>query len=408
MVGLNGRELSNIGVVAIVVTVPFDGPRIQNLPNPVRPDFVTGEPSGQEPLSRANATPTNLSEAYGFDSSTSQTFSRGTTMQIYPNLQHYKLFQEAIAQSRRLSLAPVTTNGPPPNSMICFNGHWNTTMRSSSVGRCVTGRTRLFSMGPDFGIPVQQWGLQEIWKTGGLVTFSPTLILRSPHQFADIMEHIRATPGWAAYVVPTTMLWCEESWALQARCPNPSLAFATLTSALFMDDNLRQLARGSNEGGGLAVSYCPPPLSNQQACVRWLDWLRQVFECTEYEPLIQLCRKAHAAQHQATQTNAVNGGGRTPASGNNTPNPSGGRSPMRENAQPPPLDLLTVELEGIRDLMAMRLRPQLLPYRRYLYIGSLSNRNEAYRIGERAIEFVEPADFVAILSGVSTLTASCF
>ena len=37
-----------------------------------------------------------------------------------------------------------------------------------------------------------------------------------------------------------------------------------------------------------------------------------------------------------------------------------------------PLDLVDIETSQIEDLTAMRMRPHLLPYRRYIYIGDVS------------------------------------
>jgi hypothetical protein len=124
-----------------------------------------------------------------------------------------------------------------------------------------------------------------------------------------------------------------------------------------------------------------------------------VFACEEWQPLLQLCREARVFQaNNNNKRKTTTGGGHTPASGNNTPNANGAAAPP-----PPPLDLYSVELDTINDLIGMRSRPHIVPYRRYIYIGSLSNRSEAMRVGDRSIEFVDPDDFVALLSGVSTV-----
>lgn len=373
-VGLDPWTLEQIGVVAIVVNIPLQGHAIPTLPNPVRPDFLTGEQADQ---GRPPQDPMNIAESYGF---TRATVEVGDTVMLYPP-NDFGLYPHAVEQAKRLSLSPPKQpNGP--HWMILLNNYWLKSTRSQSVATYLSRSTRIFAMGPDFDIPISQWGLREIWKKGGLVTFSPTLLLREPQRFAEIMEVIRVTPGWAAYIPPSTVLWCEESWHNRTRCPQSSMAFAALTSALFMDDQIMQLAGAlQDDMGGLAVSYCPPHLAQREQCAKWIDWLRRVFQCDDYEALLKLCSEGYKAQAQAKQHRG-SGSGSGPS-------------------QPAPLNLLDVEMNIVGDLVDMRQRPHIVPYRRFIYVGALSNRAEINRYYEKAVEFVDPQDFVAFLSGVS-------
>jgi len=81
------------------------------------------------------------------------------------------------------------------------------------------------------------------------------------------------------------------------------------------------------------------------------------------------------------------------------------------------LDLVDIETSQIEDLTAMRMRPDLLPYRRYIYIGEVSLDQRlcghlgsavssfASRFGSSLhtiqIEFIAADRFEAIFSGVS-------
>lgn len=363
-VGLNGQNIETMSVVAIVLSIPVDGKPVPMLPNPVHPDFVSGDAPEMPP--NAPPKPMIVAESYGFDSTMANSMSGGGVA-IYPS-HKTKLWTDVRDQFMKYGLEPPP-QGTPPATYVVLNSRWAEATASTSVTPCLSRRTQIYGYGPDLHLPAPQWRMKEMWKTGGLVTFSPTLILRSPDRFVEIMDIIRETPGWAAYIVPTTILWAQDSWGRSARCPDSAKAFSTLSSALFMDDDLHQMA---GSGGGLAVTYCPPQLPQRNACTKWLDWLRAVYECTEYEPLVELCKQARAAQLETRRGSIP--GSRTPLPGGNSTPVPGARSPKMD-APLPPLDLIDVEKNGIRDLMAMRQRPHIVPYRRYIYIGPVSNAN---------------------------------
>ncbi len=89
-------------------------------------------------------------------------------------------------------------------------------VRSGAVRSYLPQRTKLYTIGPSLSTLPSQWLLQPIWQTGGLVTFSPTFILRSPERFGDIMRTIRASTSWAAYILPSLVEWASLSWTESA------------------------------------------------------------------------------------------------------------------------------------------------------------------------------------------------
>lgn len=134
------------------------------------------------------------------------------------------------------------------------------------------------------------------------------------------------------------------------RCPQPTRAYQTFTKSLFLDRHLLALSRSkASAGGGLAVSVCPPHYADTDACARWLEWLARTTDETEYQALANLC---------LDYTN--------PAPAN-----KGGMN-MDIDLEIPELDLVDIETKQMVDLTAMRMRPHLLPYRRYIHIGEVS------------------------------------
>ena len=134
------------------------------------------------------------------------------------------------------------------------------------------------------------------------------------------------------------------------RCPNPTQAYQTFTQSLFLDQHLLNLSGSpAGAGGGLAISTCPPLMSHNDRCARWLEWLQQVSTATDYQTLVDLC-------HDYVRS-------------------KGGSNKMVEmNDQD--LELVDIEKKQIEDLTNMRKSPHLLPYRRYIYIGEVSLQRE--------------------------------
>lgn len=134
------------------------------------------------------------------------------------------------------------------------------------------------------------------------------------------------------------------------RCPNPAQAYQTFTQSLFLDQHLLRLSGSpAGAGGGLAASTCPPLLSHSERCARWVDWLQKVSTTTDYQTLVALCNdyvQTRDGPNKAVEANDMN------------------------------LELVDIEKKQIEDLTNMRKSPQLLPYRRYIYIGEVSLQKE--------------------------------
>lgn len=135
------------------------------------------------------------------------------------------------------------------------------------------------------------------------------------------------------------------------RCPNPTKAFDALSRSLFLDQHLLRLSgSASAAGGGLAVSCAPPGIHQVEACTKWMDWLRKIDETSDYDKLIDLCLGVAPADFFSLDEVGVEK-----------------KESIRKE-----LELVDIERAQLEDLIAMRSRPHLLPYRRYIHIGELS------------------------------------
>lgn len=126
-----------------------------------------------------------------------------------------------------------------------------------------------------------------------------------------------------------------------------------------------------------------------------MEWLARVADETEYQALANLCLEYN------NPTRAKTGG-----------------MNMDIDIEIPELDLIDIETKQMEDLTAMRMRPHLLPYRRYIHIGEVSfsaDKKSKLSAGvslwtvtvllglrlTQQIECIDPESFAAVLSGVS-------
>ncbi|KAK6906162.1 hypothetical protein I203_100146 [Kwoniella mangroviensis CBS 8507] len=134
--------------------------------------------------------------------------------------------------------------------------------------------------------------LNPIDGQGGLVTFSPQLILRSPGKFVNVMKFCMTNPHWAAYFTPAAMEFINSGWSNRQLCPDATQAFSVLVQFLPLDGLLRDLAgAGITSGGGLSISCCPPNPYQADDCIKWKTWLHDVCATTDYQELVTLCEK---------------------------------------------------------------------------------------------------------------------
>ncbi len=194
------------GLVVLLLALPLISDTVPDLPNPVRPDLNVDKSSFSKPVNPSGS----LLETYGLDESFLQSCFRRKVI-YYPRSQGPT---DRIFESIQKALKACEAIGPGdsvPDIIFIGNGKIQRTLHSTSIRTCLGRRTRFFSFGPALQLPPSQWGLKQVWSRGGLVTFSPTFILRSPDKFGEIMAMIRISQNWDAYIIPAVIEWTSLS-----------------------------------------------------------------------------------------------------------------------------------------------------------------------------------------------------
>lgn len=365
-VNLNGWQLDQLKYVALLLQVPLvPTTTVPDLPNPMRP-FSTRETS-VPPLVPRDAP--NSAASYGLDDeAAAQMAAHGGALCILPGAQgKCALYNEVVQTAQKWQ---ISAELKLPKNIIVLNGAFTMTAASSAFRNTLDRPTRIYSLGHDLMSLTTRWHMRPIWERGGLVTFSPSFLLFNYDRLGPIMRIIRTDPNWAAYIHPSTMIWLNEH--MKRKSPNPVASFAALTSSLFFDDNLLRLAGTmSAQTSGLAVSCAPPDLPQRAKCTLWVDWLGKVFNTTEYEPLVELCRE------WANHTGAP-----------------GADSTVAE-----------VDETSWNDLVVMRTIPHIVPYRRCIYIGSVCPKVATMASVEKGnrtgVELITADSFESVYAGVS-------
>lgn len=359
---LNGWKMDQLDIVAILLKVPMvPTTTVSDLPNPVRP-FATKETSVPPPVP---VDAPNTAVSYGFDDEAAAQVAARGSLCILPSSQRSSAFYMQVVQQAQT--VKIKADPHNPKTVLVLNGTFSSATATDTFRNTFDRPTRYYSLGHDLMSLTTRWQMRPIWETGALVTFSPSFLLLNSERLGDIMKVIRTEPLWAAYIIPSTLIFLDEH--LKKKAQDPVGAFGALTSALFLDDNERRLAGTmSTETSGLTVSCAPPPLPIRELCTRWIDWLGRVFKCTEYAPLVDLCLEY-----------VVESRSRVPG---------------------PEATIAEVEEASINDLISMRTLPHTVPYRRCIYVGSLGPKlvDVAKKNG---IDWIMPDSFDSVFAGVS-------
>lgn len=203
--------IEDAGIALVVVRLPLTSDPPPSLPNPVRPDLSDID---IKPRSDMNLDQVHVLASYGLFPRYFATLT-GRPAVSYP-VRENDCDAFDIQLVREFQNQGVLPYDPQvrPDYILFKNGHMGRAIRSSTTRHTVNRRTQFSTVGPALHLAPSQWGLTEIWKTGGLVTFSPTFILRNPDKFSGIMTNIRTAPNWAAYVIPEVVQWLETSWKI--------------------------------------------------------------------------------------------------------------------------------------------------------------------------------------------------
>lgn len=196
-----------MGLVALLVSLPLDSQPPPALPNPVKPEIEI-RVSKPHPLMLGSC---DLLDSFGLSSGLLSSFG-GKFVQYRPGHKEGPLDDFFHGVKAGFKSVGVKHIGDKLDTFLIENARLFTAIRSTTMGNALPRRTTIMAMGPTLSLLPSQWKARTIWSNGGLVTFSPTFILRSPDKFAEIMRVIRPANSWAAYIVPSVVEWASMSW----------------------------------------------------------------------------------------------------------------------------------------------------------------------------------------------------
>ncbi|WVQ73629.1 hypothetical protein IAR50_003209 [Cryptococcus sp. DSM 104548] len=214
-----------------------------------------------------------------------------------------------------------------------------------------------------------------------VVTLSPYLLLKQPKMWMKVMEALRETRRWGAYLIPSVLCFLKQTWDSRDYdlSPDPTKSFCALIKSLPLDGG-HTFYTGAPWGQayGLSVS-CNPPLEKlKRSLMEWRLWLTDVARQSDFEGLVSKCIGVEPGHFEA-----LNGGD------------AGQVSSATE-----PVDREDVILNQLRDLTAMKTNDELV-YTRYVYLGQFemgeANKKKVERSYSHGIEFMNPEDFIAML-----------
>jgi hypothetical protein len=218
---LGDWDKDDIGLALFLLALPLNEASSPMMPNPVKPiseDISLSPRKLDAPL----PSPSPLLESYGLFPSTFERLSNRSAVIRWPSVGRLDVLHDAVVQSFQQYQVHGTGPGagadgvgstPTLDTFFISNHKLASHLRSSNLRDNIPRRTTIMSVGPTLALLPSQWRARKIWISGGLVTFSPTFILRSPEKFGEIMKMIRTSHNWAAYVIPSVIEWAEMSWA---------------------------------------------------------------------------------------------------------------------------------------------------------------------------------------------------
>lgn len=363
------------GATLFLVSLPLNSATPNPLPNPITASWTTAaEPSAS--VSTLTMSTGEVSATYGVNEDLLQTWARRIVSVLSPLNRPYDILQIELWTRLIKNKCVLGENKDIPDVVLIANSNVDYRWRiaPSKITRSLRRQTKFYTYGPSLRLPPCFWGMRPVWQTGGLVTFSPMFILQCPDKFDQAMEMIRTSPNWAAYIVPSALEYMERTWAIDERISEPLLAYETLIRSLFIDKDLVGMsAQASTSYGGLGVTTAPPSYMSPEKCEEWTLWRYKVEEQKELPALLEACRGVRAGQFAEAST----------------------EEDIKPDVEKPSLG--TIEVEQIQDLVAMRLAPYVVPYKRYLYVGHTITRPKYRQRYAHLFEYVGEDGFAAAM-----------
>ncbi|EMD41671.1 hypothetical protein CERSUDRAFT_110243 [Gelatoporia subvermispora B] len=208
---------------------------------------------------------------------------------------------------------------------------------------------RFYVYGTHESVSPSRWGIREIYPIGGVVTFTPTALIKDPIGITNLVRKVDEHPLWTCFILPSVLAMAAK---LVSQNASPLIQ---LDRGEFLFEELLKLI----EEGSLAMTRAPP-LKGQakvkaDAAREWIAQQMSILGKNSRE-LLEECIKSAADQYKHI-TEADIGG--------------------------------TIDQEVLRQMKSMQMQPAIMDdYRRFVVITSAGS--DKYRDG---IEFLPLSHF---------------
>ncbi|TDL28817.1 hypothetical protein BD410DRAFT_893750 [Rickenella mellea] len=117
---------------------------------------------------------------------------------------------------------------------------------------------QFFLYGSHHSVPTSQWGVQEIFPLGGVITFTPGSILEDPERLARFIQKIDGHPLWSAYILPSVLGYCVTKLKRAYNDSNLTCASAQLV------DVVSCIVKGE-------ASFLTSPRRTPEKALKWIN-----------------------------------------------------------------------------------------------------------------------------------------
>lgn len=213
-VGLGSWQVEDIGLAFLLVRFPLESASNHSnaVVDPIKPHL-----SVEAIETKPNAVGSMpLLDSYGIDARFLGNLPGRTVLKCPKPEGLHETLDGALQNAFKACGSEPPEGDAAPDFLIVRNLRLAKTLRLPQLQAAMPRRTKIYAVGSSLHLPLSDWGLRPIWTAGGVVTFSPTFILRSPKAFSEVMKIVRSSETWGAYVLPSVIEWADESWGTQA------------------------------------------------------------------------------------------------------------------------------------------------------------------------------------------------
>ncbi|KAG8759505.1 hypothetical protein FRC14_005793 [Serendipita sp. 396] len=200
-------------------------------------------------------------------------FPQGEKPKLLVN--HSDETQALIEIMKKLDIQSKAPMRGDTNIVFIHNGSWEMLKHFKGLGdRKSRPDVWFYAYGPYHALHSSLWGVRQVFKRGGILTFTPSAIWEDPTGFRYTLKGISNSEAWMAFISPLVLAMLQER---AVAYPNEEKPLSALTYAL---EAIRQ--------GSLIMTPAPPHPWRLDEWKGWLETMSSAF-------LETLTRKSYEA-----------------------------------------------------------------------------------------------------------------